>query len=178
MAAVEFSLILPILLLLWIGGVEVTQALSADRHVNNLASSIGDLVSRSKSLTYAQVDSIFAIGPAAMYPFCKDPEAPNCTAQNLPRMRITAVNMNGATPPVPSVAWSRAKGISGYTSSDNSLMLTLVPEALRVADTQVIMAEVFFPYTPAMGKVIIETRTLNDRMFFVPRLTNNIQLSP
>src|SRR4051812_1808950 len=35
MAAVEFSLILPLLVLLWIGGVEVTQALSVDRRLNN-----------------------------------------------------------------------------------------------------------------------------------------------
>ena len=33
MAAVEFSLILPIMVLLWIGGVEVTQALSVDRRL-------------------------------------------------------------------------------------------------------------------------------------------------
>ena len=82
--------------------------------------------------------------------------------------------MNGAG--TPSVAWSRASGTTAYTSSNNSLLLTLVPSALRVANTQVIMAEVFYPYTPAVGKVITGTRTLNDRMYFVPRLVNNIQL--
>jgi hypothetical protein len=36
--------------LLWIGGVEVTQALSVDRRLNNLASSIGDLVARIRRI--------------------------------------------------------------------------------------------------------------------------------
>src|SRR5882724_11374270 len=67
-AAVEFSLILPVLVLLWIGGVEVTEALSVDRRINNLSSSIGDLVARSKVVTYSDVRSILAIGPKAMYP--------------------------------------------------------------------------------------------------------------
>jgi Flp pilus assembly protein TadG len=68
MAAVEFSLILPILVMLWIGGVELTQGLSVDRRINNLASSIGDLAARSKTLTYSDVDKIFDIGPGAMFP--------------------------------------------------------------------------------------------------------------
>ena len=50
-AAVEFALILPIMLVLWLGGVEVTGALSVDRRLNNLASSIGDLVARDKEIT-------------------------------------------------------------------------------------------------------------------------------
>jgi Flp pilus assembly protein TadG len=174
MAAVEFSLILPVLILLWIGGVEVTQALSIDRRLNNLSSSIGDLVARSKLVTYADVTKIFDIGPGALFPYCGGPPPqPSCTSAGL-QMRITAVDMNGTG--TPSVAWSRASGTTAYTSSNNALLLTLVPSALRVANTQVIMAEVFYPYTPAVGKVIVGTRTLNDRMYFVPRLVNNIQL--
>ena len=68
MAAVEFSLILPIMVVLWIGGVEVTSALSVDRRLNNLASSIGDLVARSKDITHDEVDAIFDIGAAAHLP--------------------------------------------------------------------------------------------------------------
>ena len=164
MAAVEFSLILPVLILLWIGGVEVTQALSVDRRLNNLSSSIGDLVARSKLVTYDDVTSIFNIATGALFPY----------ATTGLQMRITAVDMNGTG--TPSVAWSRASGTTAYTSSNNALMLTLVPSALRVANTQVIVAQVFYPYTPAVGKVITGTRTLNDIMYFVPRLVNNIQL--
>ena len=69
-AAVEFSLILPILVVLWIGGVEVTSALSVDRRLNNLASSIGDLVARSKDITHAEVDAIFDLAPGALFPYC------------------------------------------------------------------------------------------------------------
>ena len=171
MAAVEFSLILPILVLLWIGGVEVTQALSVDRRLNNLASSIGDLVARSKIITYSDVDKIFDLGPGAMYPFCKTEAV--CNTKGL-KMRVTAVKMDDANPANGTVAWSRAQGITVY--SDNQSMNSIVPVTLRVANTQVIMAEVYMPYTPAIGKVIVGTKNLSDRMFFVPRLVTKVQL--
>jgi Flp pilus assembly protein TadG len=162
MAAVEFSLILPVMVLLWIGGVEVTQALSADRRLNNLASAIGDLVARSKIVTYSDVASIFDIAPGALFPF---------STTSL-QMRLTAVNMNGSG--TATVAWSRAEGTTVYTTG--APMNSLVPSTLRVPDTQIIMAEVFYTYTPAVGYVITGSIGLNDRMFFVPRLVTKVQL--
>ena len=162
MAAVEFSLILPILVLLWIGGVEVTQALSVDRRLNNLASALGDLAARSKIVTYDDVAAIFTIAPGAMFPY----------SSTGIQMRITAVDMNGAG--TATVAWSRASGTTPYAA--NAPMNSLVPATLRVADTQVIMAEVFHNYTPAVGYVITGTLNLNDRMYFVPRLVTKVQL--
>jgi Flp pilus assembly protein TadG len=174
MAAVEFSLILPILVLLWIGGVEVTEALSVDRRINNLSSAVGDLVARSKVVTYADVTSIFNLGPKAMYPACDISGKPSCTSQGL-AMRVTAVDMNASG--TGSVAWSRATGVTAYTSAaDNSKMNTLVPVTLRVPNTQVIMSEVYYNYKPAVGYVITGTKALSDRMYFVPRLVTKVQL--
>lgn len=169
LAAVEFALVLPIMVVLWFGGVELTQGLSVDRHLNNLASSIGDLVSRCKILTTASIDQIFDIAPGAMYPYCKtDAE---CTADGL-AMRVTAVDMNGAG--TATVAWSRGQGTTAY--ADGQAMNSIVPATLRVPDTQIIVAEVYYTYSPAIGYVITGDLALNDRMFFVPRLVNKIQL--
>jgi Flp pilus assembly protein TadG len=161
-AAVEFSLILPILIVLWIGGVEVTQALSVDRRLNNLASAIGDLVARSKIVTYGDVDSIFDIAPGAIYPF-------DDTGLG---MRVSAVNMDDDG--TAKIAWSRAEGTSARAL--NELVDSVVPESLRVPDTQLIMAEVFHSYEPAMGYVVTGPVQLEDRMFFVPRLVAHVQL--
>ena len=169
LAAVEFALILPIMVVLWFGGVELTQGLSVDRHLNNLASSIGDLVSRTKVLTTANIDQIFDIAPGAMYPYCKNDT--ECTADGL-AMRVTAVDMDsGGTA---TVAWSRAEGTTAY--SDGQAMNSIVPATLRVPDTQIIVAEVYYTYSPAIGYVVTGDVALNDRMFFVPRLVTKVQL--
>jgi Flp pilus assembly protein TadG len=162
MAAVEFSLILPILVMLWIGGVEVTQALSVDRRLNNLAASIGDLTARSKTLTYSDVDKIFAISPGAMFPY---------STTGL-QMRVSAVNIDGSQNA--KVQWSRASGISAYGSQAS--VTSVVPSTLRVANTQIIMAEVYSTYTPAVGYVITGAMSLSDRLFFVPRLSDTVKL--
>ena len=44
------------------------------------------------------------------------------------------------------------------------------------ANTQIIMAEVYYNYKPAVGYVITGTKALSDRMYFVPRLVATIQL--
>ena len=161
-AAVEFALILPIMVVLWIGGVEMTQGLSVDRRLNNLASAIGDLSARSKVLIYSDIDNIFDIAPGAMFPY-------DMTGL---QMRVTAINISSGGNA--TVAWSRAEGITTY--ADNQNMNGIVPATLRVPDSQVIMSEVYFTYTPAVGYVITGDVALDDRLFFVPRLTNNVQL--
>jgi Flp pilus assembly protein TadG len=169
MAAVEFALILPILVVLWIGGVEMTQALSVDRRLNNLASAIGDLSARSRQLLHSDIDNIFNIAPGAMYPFCRD--SANCQSKGL-AMRVTAVDISaGGTA---EVAWSRASGTTSYP--DNQNVNNLVPETLRIPDSQIIMAEVYYTFTPAVGYVLTGSLDLDDRMFFVPRLTQYVKL--
>jgi Flp pilus assembly protein TadG len=162
MAAVEFSLILPILVVLWLGGVEMTEGLSVDRRLNNLAAAIGDLSARSKTLTYADVNTIFNLGPAAMYPY----------ATGTLKMRVTAVNMDASKNA--KVAWSRGSGITAY--AEKASMNSVVPATLRVANSQIIMAETYYTYTPTVGYMLTGGVPLSDRLFFVPRLVNNVSL--
>jgi Flp pilus assembly protein TadG len=166
-AAVEFSLILPILIVLWIGGVEVTGALSVDRRLNNFVSSIGDLVARTKTITYTQISDIFALSDAAMFPYSD-------TGMS---MRVSAVDIDSSGNA--KVAWSRSQNMAALAKDAN--VNTLVPASLRGeanAGTQIIMSEGNYPYTPAVGYVITGSITLDDRMFFVPRLTSQVKICP
>jgi Flp pilus assembly protein TadG len=173
-AAVEFAMILPIMVVLWIGGVEVTGALSVDRRLNNLASSIGDLVARDKELTHADVDKIFDIATGAMYPYCREPHTmAACLSAGL-KLRVTEISIDddGAA----KVYWSRAKGTGLTAHPTNGPMNAYVPETLRVDNTHIVMAEVFYTYSPAVGYVITGDLELEDRMFFVPRLAAKVKL--
>lgn len=165
-AAVEFSLILPMLVVLWIGGVEVTGALSVDRRLNNLSSAIGDLVARSKTITYAQVDDIFDLAPGAMFPY----EVAGMS------MRVTAIDIDEDG--VSKVAWSRAEGTAAPALAKDTPMDDVVPETLRVPDSQIILSEAYYTYTPAVGYVITDAIELEDRMFFVPRLVKQVKICP
>jgi Flp pilus assembly protein TadG len=163
MAAVEFALILPILITIWIGGVEVTQGLSVDRRLNNLASAIGDLVSRSKSINYAGVDAIFDIDDGALFPF-------STTGLS---MRVTAVNIDATKKAL--VVWSRGKG-TVLARPVNENLTSLIDVNLRIPATQIIMAEVYYTYAPAVGYVITGSVALDDRVYFTPRRVQYLPL--
>ena len=167
-AAVEFALILPIMIALWFGGVEMTRALSVDRRLNAFASSIGDLVARTKTISYTQINDIFDLSDGAMFPYSD-------TGMS---MRITAVDIDKDGNA--KVAWSRSRGSALPAYSKTTNVNTSVPAALRPANNpvQIIMAEVSQPYTPAVGHMLIGDSTFDERMFFVPRLINQIKICP
>ena len=162
MAAVEFSFILPIMVLLWLGGSEMTLMLGTDRKVIGLASAIGDITSRSKEITHSQVDSLFGLATPSMYPQSADDT----------EMIITAVDMDNdgnAT-----VTWSRTQNGTAYSAG--ATMNSKIPAALRVPDTQIIMAEVLHPHLPRIGYRITGTVDLEKTMFFTPRVSETVKL--
>jgi Flp pilus assembly protein TadG len=57
-AAVEFGLIAPVLLLMLVGTIEVSRAVSMDRRFGTVTSMVADLVAREKTITSGDVNSI------------------------------------------------------------------------------------------------------------------------
>ena len=158
----EFSFILPIMVLLWLGGSEMTLMLGTDRKVISLASAIGDITSRSKEITESQVDSLFDLATPSMFPQSADDT----------ELIITAVDMDddgNAT-----ATWSRTQGGTAY--APGTQMNSKVPAALRVPDTQIIMAEVLHPHLPRIGYRITGTVDLEKTMFFTPRVSETVKL--
>lgn len=72
-AAVEFALILPLMLLLYIGVVDVTRFVIASRKLNLLSRTVSDLVSQqptaSGTISIAGLSNIFAASSAVMAPY-------------------------------------------------------------------------------------------------------------
>lgn len=69
-AAVEFALILPIMALMFIGSVEMSQAVSIDRRTSQVAASASDLVARVEGgITEGEVLDIAKIGSWLIKPF-------------------------------------------------------------------------------------------------------------
>lgn len=68
-AAVEFALIVPFLLLLYLGATDLTQALAVDRKLGQIATTVSDLVAQEASISQSQVNAFFEAGTAIMRPF-------------------------------------------------------------------------------------------------------------
>src|SRR5690606_26616325 len=69
-AAVEFAIVLPLMLLLYVGAVEVSTLVTADRRVTTVAATVGDLVSRRNgAISTAQLADYFAASETIIAPF-------------------------------------------------------------------------------------------------------------
>ncbi len=68
-AAVEFALIAPLLLLLFLGTVEVSLAVAVDRKLSRTSSAVADLVTQLQTPSASDVEAIFGVTDRIMFPY-------------------------------------------------------------------------------------------------------------
>ena len=152
-AAVEFALILPLMIIMYFGALEITDALTANRRVTLATQTVADLVAQSAVITDDDMTDIFAATAAVMAPF---------DASNL-KMRVTSVVADGHNNT--KVAWS-----DGYNMSARGKNSTLaLPAGLTSGGDSVIYAEVKFTYTSLLGKYFTSPFVFTDEAYLRPR---------
>lgn len=170
-AAVEFALVVPLMLSVYLGCTEAAALLTADRKVQSVAGAIGDLVARSnKTIAQDQLQDYFSAATSIMTPYGTSGLVQTVTA-------VSVSNAGEAT-----VLWSVR-----YEDGD---LLTSVPEHPRgstyalsaemkaIATGQtVIAAEARYGYRPLLGLVFKESLDLNRSALFMPRFGGTISLN-
>jgi Flp pilus assembly protein TadG len=157
-AAIEFALIAPVLVLLYCGVAELGQAFLADSKTGHVASAVGDLVAQTDTLTSANVDDIFAIGATVMAPF------PTSTLQ----MRVTSVTADASG--TPRVDWSR--GYGGYTVLTKTNPVAM-PIAMAAGDS-VIMTQSQYQYTSVIQYILPHALTYTAAYYLKPRRSSQV----
>jgi Flp pilus assembly protein TadG len=157
-AAVEIALLLPLMVTLYFGVVQLSQAVSAKSNVTLTARTIADLVSRVASINDSDMTNALNAAAAVMAPF---------PVTNL-KVTVSSVTIdaNGKA----TIAWSDT--LNGSARAVGSVVT--LPTALDVANTSLIWAEVQYAYTPAIGYVITGTMALKDQMYMGPRVSSSV----
>jgi Flp pilus assembly protein TadG len=157
-SAVEFALLLPMMMTLFLGSVETSQGIAANRKVSLTAHALADLASQYTDVTNADMTNILAAGSAIIAPY---------TTANLQEVVSgIAINAQG----VGSVVWSDT--LSGTALSVGTTVT--VPTALAVPNSYLVLSQVQYSYTPAYGYVLTGTITLHDQIFMRPRQSSSI----
>jgi Flp pilus assembly protein TadG len=168
LAAVEFAMVFPIMVVLYFGVVEFSSAIAVDRKATQVARTLSDLTSQSMSVADADLMSFGQAAKAIMTPY---PPSPLVSS-------ITEVYID-ATSGVARVQWS--KGLTISTTGDVAIASTaphnpgdvvVLPTTLVAAKgTYVIWSEVSYKYTPAVGIMLAQTgMTFRDVAYTRPRL--------
>ena len=158
-AAVEFALLVPVLLLLYFGVVELTQGLMTQERTAHTASTIGDLTAQSSTINQAEISDIFGIGDTIMYPY------PTTSLQ----MRVSSLvaDASGAV----TVAWSEGQGMAALGKGST---VSNLPNNVITANESVILAETKYTYTSVFGQIMPAPVIFNETYYLRPRASTTV----
>jgi hypothetical protein len=165
-AAVEFALIMPFLLTLYLGSLELSQLINVDMRVTTIAGTVGDLVARSNgSISATTLADYFQASQAIIAPFS--------TTGLAQVVSVVTVNSTGVT----NVLWSQ--GYNGGTAKTAGSAYP-GPHAIPLAminiskSNWVIVAEASYTYKPLLGFFFKSPFSLYHQNFYLPRFASKI----
>jgi Flp pilus assembly protein TadG len=151
-AAVEFAMIVPIMLVVFFGTVEFSSGVAVDRKVTLMSRTLSDLTSQSISVADTDLSNFFAAGTAIMTPYSPTPISST----------ITELWVNSSLQA--RVQWSKGSAPLAVSS------VVTIPSQLAVANTYLIYSQVSYLYVPTIGYVMAKGGVnLSDVAFTRPR---------
>jgi Flp pilus assembly protein TadG len=166
-AALEFALVIPILISLYFMLNETASAMRAARKVTIVSRVMADLSSRSVDITNAMKDDIFSAAGPIMSPFPTTDSG----------FRITSIRFDATGKGF--VDWSESNGskLPAYTRCTATVPIPgrdviSIPDGLKIPNSSLILAEAQVKYTPVVGWNITGPIDLGDKLFMRPRLSD------
>jgi Flp pilus assembly protein TadG len=152
-AAVEFALIIPLMLVLFFGTNELSSGVAVDRKVTLMARTLSDLTSQNISVTDTQFTNFFNASSAIMTPYSSAPVKATISELYVDPNTLQA-----------RVQWSKGAAVRASGST------VAIPTALQVGGTYLIYSEVTYKFIPTIGYVMAKTGiTLSDFSYTRPR---------
>ncbi len=177
-AATEFAVIVPIMLVLFFGTVEFSSGVAVDRKVTLIARALSDLTaqttppslnSTSATMSDTYLQNVFTASIAIIAPYAPSP------------VKATLTEIYVDSNLIAKVQWSKSAVISSDAATQATLMTStlhaagdvvtgFVPSNLLVAKTYLVLSEVSYLYVPTIGYVMAKSGvTLQDRAYTRPR---------
>jgi hypothetical protein len=164
-AAVEAALLLPVLLTTFIGCTEVTFKIWSTQKVEKLSVTIADVLTQSQTISVDGLEQVVMASDRIMDPFPFETEG---------MIFISSVYVKqGET--VPKINWqchttgASFSALSKLGLKDEPAVLPTELQVLAERDN-VIVAEIYYKYTPIMPGLMFDEGIVYRRAFFKPRL--------
>jgi Flp pilus assembly protein TadG len=157
LAAVEFALLLPVMITLFFGIVEVSLALGARADVTNVASTGADLIAQESSVSTSDMSNVWSAINAILYPY----------NTSTAKVTITSIIYDTTSKSLVAgkVAWSCTK--NGTARTTNSTVT--LPAGLMTVNGSVIMSEIAYPYASPTSQIITGPLNMTNTFYTKPR---------
>lgn len=139
-AAIEFALLVPLMIAIFVLTLEFAQAIDTSRKLARMTSQIGDLIAQDVDMTPAKLQSIVKIGEATMQPY----------QRSQPAIRITSIDVTG-TKSEATVAWSKCYySCAALPASIKGAKVPLA-DTLKISGLYLIRVETSLAYQPMIA---------------------------
>lgn len=139
-SAVEFALIVPLMLVMYLGTLELGQGIETNKKVGRAASMVGDLVTQEAQVTSSDLDGILGIGKAILQPYNRSE----------PTLEVVGITVSTASPPVATVLWSRKLTAGNFDRGTAPGTVVVLPGSLNTAGAFVVKVNGGLDYQPLM----------------------------
>lgn len=164
-AALEFALLLPILLFLYLAVIEICMAFMVKRRVSHATSQIADIIAQGDNVNKSLLNGYYDVGNMILLPF---PSAPL-------QVRVSSVGKNAQGTVV--YHWSHARGMTPYTKGSAVTPTSSIPDGLLNNNTDTyILAESVYGYdspyditVPGFSDLLSGITTFRRQFYLRPR---------
>lgn len=160
-ALVEFAIVLPVLILLYLGGFSFANAMAFNRKLASATRAVADLTAQRSSVDRMTLQAIVGARTPIMAPYV----LPSGTA------RVSEIKTDGSSNP--TVAWSyAAEGTALSPGSAYDL-----PSDIRIPNGYYIVAELRYSLAPIAAYTPLVTLPLGERVIMLPRKSTDVPCS-
>ena len=156
--SVEFAILLPLMVGLYLGSAEVAQGIAIKRKITLTAHAVADLSTQYTAISNAQMSNILNAASAII--------APNASANLQTTVSEISINAQGQA----TVVWSDSLNGTALTVGQS----VTVPAALAAPNTFLILGQAQYAYNPTYGYVLTNALTLSDQIFLMPRQSTSV----
>ncbi len=158
MAAVEFAILAPLLVAMFLGSIELTDALDCKQKVTGMASTAADLIAQEKQVASTDISNVYSAINSIVYPY-------PTTGLKIVITSLVDNNAGGGR-----VAWSCAQNATARTVNST----VTVPTGVITTGGSVILVEVTYPYTSTIAKYLTSSTNMTSTFYARPRRSTTI----
>jgi Flp pilus assembly protein TadG len=157
-AAVEFALVVPAVIIVYLAGFEVMEAATVYRKLTDTTVQIANVTSQYTAMSNTDTGNVMAASSQIMTPY---------STGNL-TIVLSEVTTNASG--VGAVTWSQSYQGTALATGTTMTM----PTGFNTANTSYVLVQTTYAYQPVIGGAFIQPISMTNQIFMLPRSSSSI----
>jgi Flp pilus assembly protein TadG len=157
-AAIEFALVVPLVIIVYAGGFEIVQAATVNRKLTDTTVQLANVTTQYTSVALSDLNNISAASSQIMAPY------PTSALTTVITEVQTDVSSHG------KVAWSQGYGAPCLPAGS----AVTLPPGFASPSSFYVLVQTTYSYAPTIGSAFVHTIPMTDQIFMVPRQSTSI----